>query len=311
MSNAGLWRARHLPRCALWKIEAGWYACLAVFQKVENQGAHLNRFVIAVVALALQAAPVVATAVAAAAPGGAPGAGTRLYITTEQSGTSSMLDKGRVVGVATDKVREAMQRAGVAHTIDLLPWKRAYAAALQRPDACVYSTTRTPERERLFKWAGPTDIGQWVLMGRADREWNLDNLEQARKLRIGTYNGDARDQFLRERGFQVDAAPNDLMNPRKLMLGRIDLWAASVRSSETMLARHGWDKQIVPVLVFNRIEVYLACNRAVPDAVIDRLNVAFAEIAKDGTGRRIERAYDNWGTAGNATAAVSPAPGKR
>jgi len=268
----------------------------------------LNRSVVAVAAaaLALQAMPAVA-----AAPGGAPAVGARLYITTEQSGTSSMLDNGRVVGVATDKVREAMQRAGVAHTIDLLPWKRAYAAALQRPDACVYSTTRTPERERLFKWAGPTDVGQWVLMGRADRAWNLDSLEQARKLRIGTYNGDARDQFLRERGFQVDAAPNDLMNPRKLMLGRIDLWAASVRSSEAVLARHGWDKQIVPVLVFNRIEVYLACNRAVPDAIIDRLNLAFAEIVRDGTGRRIERSYDNWGRAGNVTAAASDPPGRR
>ncbi|MBQ5946262.1 transporter substrate-binding domain-containing protein [Massilia sp. ST3] len=259
----------------------------------------LNRFVGATVVLALHGA----CAMAAPAPSGAPANMPRLYITTEQSGTSSMLDKGRVVGVATDKVREAMQRAGVPHTIELLPWKRAYAAALERPDACVYSTTRTPKRERLFKWAGPTDVGQWVLMGRADREWNLDSLDQARTLRIGTYIGDARDQFLRDRGFQVDATPNDMMNPRKLLLGRIDLWAASVRSSEEMLARHGWDKQIVPVLVFNRIEVYLACNRAVPDSVIDRLNLAFAEIARDGTGRRIERSYDSWGVAGSAAAA--------
>ena len=268
----------------------------------------LNRFVIAVSALALHAAP----APAAAAPGGQADDGTRLYLTTETSGTSSMLHNGRVVGIATDKVREAMARAGVAHTIELLPWKRAYAAALQRSDACVYSTTRTPERESLFKWAGPTDIGEWVLLGRADRNFKIDNLEQARTLRIGTYNGDARDQYLRERGFHVDAAPNDLMNPRKLLMGRIDLWAASLRSGGSMLARHGWDKDIVPVYVFRRIEVYLACNRAVPDPVIARLNAAFADIAKDGTGRRIERAYDNWGLAGNATALVSTPPaGKR
>lgn len=218
-----------------------------------------------------------------------------------------MIDNGRVVGISTDKVREALSRAGIAYSIELLPWKRAYTAALQRPDACVYSTTRTPQRERLFKWAGPTDMAEWVLMGRSDRAWRIDSLEQARDLRIGTYNGDARDHYLRERGFMVDASPSDMNNARKLLLGRIDLWAAALRPGSTILARYGWDKQIVPVHVFGRIEVYLACNRAVPDALIARLNAAFAEIARDGTGRRIERAYDNWGSSENATAQAGAA----
>ena len=71
---------------------------------------------------------------------------------------------GKVVGIATDKVRAAFERAGLPYTIELLPWKRAYAAAYQRPDACVYSTARTPERDPLFKWVGPTDSAEWVLM---------------------------------------------------------------------------------------------------------------------------------------------------
>jgi polar amino acid transport system substrate-binding protein len=176
----------------------------------------------------------------------------------------------------------------------MLPWKRAYNAALQRPDACVYSTTRTPDREPLFKWVGPTDIAQWVLVGRTDRKLQLRTLEDARGLRIGTYNGDARDAYLRERGFTTDPTSNDLSNPQKLMLGRIDLWAASLRSGSTVLARYGYDKQIVPLLVFNEIGVYLACNRAVPNDVIARLNTAFDQIAQDGTGRRIEQRYERW-----------------
>lgn len=232
-----------------------------------------------------------------AAAGGADAAEARprLYITTETSAPSSMLDGRRVIGIATDKVREAMQRAGVDYTIDLLPWKRAYLAAQQRPDACVYSTSRTPEREGLFKWVGPTDIGEWVLMGRADNKLKLRSLEDARGLRIGTYNGDARDAYLRDRGFRVDAANEDLANAGKLLLDRIDLWAASLRSGSTILTRYGYDKKIVPLLVFNRIELYLACNHGVPDPVVARLNAAFESIARDGTGRRIERSYENWG----------------
>ncbi|KQQ87601.1 ABC transporter substrate-binding protein [Massilia sp. Leaf139] len=225
-------------------------------------------------------------------PEGRPAA---LYITTEAAAPSSMEDgEGRVVGISTDKVRAALARVGQPYTIELLPWKRAYAAARERPDACVYSTTRTPEREGLFKWVGPIDSAEWVLMARANRRFALRTLEDARPYRIGTYHGDARDQYLRSRGFKVDSAHNELTNPRKLLLGRIDLWAAALRAGSPVLQQNNWDGRIVPVLVFNRIDVFLACNRAVPDALIARLNGAFAALERDGTMGRIERAYDGW-----------------
>ena len=217
-----------------------------------------------------------------------------LYITTEYSPPTSMQDGERVIGSATDKVREAMARSAVAYTIELLPWKRAYAAALARPDTCVYSTTRTPERERLFKWVGPTDEGAWVLLGRADRQYKLNTLEDARGLRIGTYHGDARDEFLRARGFKVDPAPNDMINPRKLLMNRIDLWAAGFRRGSDVLEVNGWARTIVPVLTFNRVKLYLACNPGVPDATIARLNEALEAMTRDGSARRLERKYDAW-----------------
>jgi len=221
----------------------------------------------------------------------APQRAPHLSLTTETSAPSSMLENGRVVGIATDKIRIAMERAGVTYDITLLPWKRAYAIALQQPDACVYSTTRTPEREPLFKWIGPTDVGQWVLMGRADRTWRIASLDDARGLRIGTYIGDARDAYLRGRGFTTDAAPVDMLNPPKLLQGRIDLWAASWRAGSDVLIKNGWDKQIVPVFVFDQIAVFLACNRAVPDALVKRINAEFETMERDGTGRAIERRY--------------------
>lgn len=221
-------------------------------------------------------------------------AGPTLYLATEVSPPSSMLENGRVVGMGTDKVRELMARAGIAYTIELLPWKRAYNAALERADACVFSTTRTPEREALFKWIGPTDEADWVLIARTGSGIRLRTLEEARRYIIGTYNGDARDQYLRERGFKVDPAPDDLINPRKLMLGRIDLWAAGLRRGGTVLERHGWDKQLYRAFTFNQIRVYLACNRRVPDALVTRMNAALDTMRRDGTMRRIERGYESW-----------------
>jgi polar amino acid transport system substrate-binding protein len=218
----------------------------------------------------------------------------RLQLMTESSPPISMIDGGHIVGSGTEKVIEMMVRTDTSYSLELLPWKRAYTLLQQRPDACLFSTTRTPERESLFRWVGPTDEADWILLGRADHDYNLHSLEDARKLRIGTYHGDARDAYLRERGFKVDPAPNDLLNPEKLLLDRIDLWAASLKHGSGALKHVEWSDKIVPVFTFNKVGVYLACNRAVPASLVARLNAAVEAMNRDGTMRRIDAKYEKW-----------------
>lgn len=231
---------------------------------------------------------------AAAAVTPAPSASPPLYLMTEATPPVSMLEGKKVIGSGTEKVEEIMARTGTAYHLELLPWKRAYTTLQQRADACLFSTTRTPERDPLFHWVGPTDEADWVLLGRSDRNYNLHVLEDARPLRIGTYNGDARDTYLRQRGFKVDPAPNDLLNPDKLLLDRIDVWAASLRRGSVGLKRADWAEKIVPVLTFNKVGVYLACNRAVPAELIARMNAALDTMNRDGTTRRIDVKYERW-----------------
>ncbi len=215
----------------------------------------------------------------------------RLAITTESSPPSSMLEGGRVTGFATEKIRVMMERAGIDYSIELLPWKRAFLIAQTQPDACVYSTTRVPEREAQFKWIGPTHQNDWTLFGRADRNFKLTTIEDARPLRIGAYNGDVRGEALLAQGFSIDSVQDRASNARKLLVNRIDLWATSLRVGGHLLREHGWDKQIVPVLTFKRADLYLACNRAVPDALITKLNAALKQIDAEGISATIERKF--------------------
>jgi polar amino acid transport system substrate-binding protein len=219
-----------------------------------------------------------------------------LHITTEHSPPSSMRGAdGVMIGRATDKIREMMLRTGTDYRIEQLPWKRAYMMAQTRQQTCVYSTTRTPEREAQFKWVGPTDQAEWQFWGRTDHAFPLNSIDDARKLRIGTYLGDARDDYLRSRGFLVDAVSNDLVNPQKLLLNRIDLWAVAVRNGGSGPGPYDWSDKVVPLMVFHRVKVYLACHPSVPDQLIDRLNAAVAEMQRDGTLTRLDRKYEHWG----------------
>lgn len=224
---------------------------------------------------------------------GAPRAGG-LTILAEHAPPASMLVGDAVGGRETEKVREALRRTGTDYHIDLLPWKRAYLTALKQAATCVYSTSRTPEREQLFKWVGPTDEAEWVLFGLKDHSFPLRRLEDARALRIGTYNGDARDDYLRSRGYHVDPSNNDLSNPQKLLLKRIDLWAVGMRTGSQVTSQYQWSDRIVPLLVFNRVKVYLACNPGVPDRLVEQLNAAIADMRRDGSMARIERKYEGW-----------------
>ena len=209
-----------------------------------------------------------------------------------------MMGQTQVIGFATEKVRVIMERADIDYEIEMLPWKRAYLLAQTQANTCVYSTTRVPERESVFKWIGPTHENDWTLFGRADRDYRITSIEDARKYRIGAYNGDVRSDALIAQGFIVDTVQDKLANPRKLLVDRIDLWASSVRVGSAIVAENGWSTQIVPVLTFKRTELYLACNPSVPDALVAKMNAALRAMNSEGVSAAIERKYNYAGAGG-------------
>ena len=196
---------------------------------------------------------------------------------------SSMMEGNVVVGRETTKVRDIMARAGIAYSIELLPWKRAYAQALREPDTCIFSTSRTQEREALFRWIGPLNEAEWVLYGLAERRLALRTLDDARGLVIGTVLGDARDDYLRQRGLNVAPVTQEWLNPQKLLLGRIDLWAVGMAVGSKPFLGKEWEGKVVPLLTFNRVQTYLACNKQLPEAQAAAMQRAAAAMRRDGS----------------------------
>lgn len=217
-----------------------------------------------------------------------------LTLTTEQYPPNQMMINGQLGGLVTDKVREMMARAHIDYRIVMLPWLRAYSLAQTQANYCVFNTAHTPDRDKLFKWVEPTTYADWTLFGLAGRKFDIDNLEDARRYVIGTYNGDIRDSYLKERGFIVDTAIEESVNPRKLVAQRIDLWAANRLVGNDLIRKAGLTKQVVPVHTFFRVTGGLACSLATPDATIITLRQALASMISDGTTAKIEQRYANW-----------------
>ena len=217
-----------------------------------------------------------------------------LTLVTEESPPNNMLVDGKIVGISTDKIAEIMKRANIAYHIEILPWARAYQTALTSTHACVFSTTRTPEREDKFKWVGPLGFSSWVLYALPERKFKFKTLEDARPYTIGTYNSDVIDTYLRERHFKVDAVDADSVNPRKLLLGRIDLWGGGYYTAHGYLVVNGLTDKIVPVFTIKKTELYLACNPGIATDDIDRMNIVLQSMANDGSAGAIDKRYDSW-----------------
>jgi len=93
----------------------------------------------------------------------------------------------------------------------------------------------------------------------------------------------------------VDAVSNDLANPQKLLLNRIDLWAVATCNGGSGPAAAEWSDKVVPLLAFHHVKVYLACHPSVPDELIDKLNAALADMRRDGALDRVDRKYEHAG----------------
>ena len=217
-------------------------------------------------------------------------ASLKLKIYTENSPPSNYLKNGRLKGISVDIVREILRRLNMPDNIQIVPWARGYTLALTQPNVALFSATRMPQREKLFKWVGPLYSQTWGFYARKDSDLNLTSLEQAKTVsRIGTYYKDAKEQYLMANGFRNLVSTNkNLSNIRHLMDGTIDMWASSDFNMPYLARQAGVDPdRLKLVLPFKRVKNYIAFSIESPEALVTLWQQTLDELKHDGTYDRL------------------------
>jgi polar amino acid transport system substrate-binding protein len=185
-------------------------------------------------------------------------------------------------GIAVDIVREMFKRAGIQYSMTLrFPWSRIYQMTLDKPGYGAFVTARLPERETLLKWVGPIGPDDWVLLGKADSPITLNTLEDAKQYKVGAYTGDAIALHLAEQGLTPLTSLRDTENAKKLMAGQIDLWATGDPAGRYLAKQEGITG-LKTILRFDTAELYLALNKEVPDAVVQKLQAELDKMRSEG-----------------------------
>lgn len=222
----------------------------------------------------------------------------RLTILTENIGESNYLDeKGELKGHSVEIVKEILKRLGENPPIELMPWARGYYMTKTGKDTVLFSTTRTPEREKIFKWAGPLHISKHVFYAKKDFNKPINSIEDAKMVdAIGCIADDVRHSRLVKLGFtNIDpyyGVNANAQNLKKLMAGRIDLWISSYKDAIITSSQAGIPmSEIKEVLVLAKAYNYIAFSKDVSDETVAKWQKTLDEIKADGTYAKIMSRY--------------------
>ena len=213
----------------------------------------------------------------------------RISIYTENSPPGNYVQDGELKGPAMRVVQEILRRLAIDSPIEVVPWARGYHLARTQPNVALFSTSRLPQRETVFKWVGPLYTQRWGFYARRTADIEIDSMDAAKKVaRIGTYHEDAKEQYLKSLGFRnLVSTNNNIGNVRHLMAGTIDMWVSSDFNMPYIVRYAGEDsRQLKLVLSFKTVGNYIAFSRMTSDRIVAQWQKVLDDIRRDGTWAR-------------------------
>ncbi len=223
----------------------------------------------------------------------------KFSITTEDWKPFQYIENNEIKGISVDLMDNMLQYLDSEQKredIKILPWTRAYNRALKDDNTILFLTTKTKERENLFRWVGPLLSYNTYLIARKDQNITINNLEDLHNYRIGSVKDDSSEIFLNDLGVPLE----DLIRAKKgsdvvhvLAKGRIQIllseWTSFV--SDIKYLNLNLD-DFEPIYLSSRSELYYAFSSSTSDEVINRFQTAFDQFKDSG---KIEEIFKRYG----------------
>lgn len=209
-------------------------------------------------------------------------------------------EDGQIKGISVDILLRALKKAGSTLSrsdIKLMQWSKGYDLALNQPGTLLFATTRTKDREDLFKWAGPISPTKISLVAKKGSGVELDNLGDiaAKDYKIGVVKDDVAHQILKKRGVPESSLvirPFPGLNFMELYKGEIDAWAYEENVAMWISGVYGFDSSSFdPVYTLEEGELFYAFHKDTPDSTVNALQKALDQVKESGRYEQILNKY--------------------
>ena len=207
---------------------------------------------------------------------------------TEDVPPFSYLEGGRFVGLANEVLDRIAEQSGLRLQRSIQPFARGLKTVGELPNSFLYVVVRTPARESHYRWVGPLDDCDVVVM--TLRSSGLDfspTTPDARALRIGVIKGSPAGRMVREAGMperSIYQTPGSETSTRMLYAGHLDMIAGLSLPYQHQATRLGMDaSQLLVAQVLQKgYGCYFAFNPQVKDSFFQRFSEAFESLRTSG-----------------------------
>ncbi|WCE31497.1 substrate-binding periplasmic protein [Vibrio sp. SCSIO 43137] len=210
---------------------------------------------------------------------------------TEEYPPYKFTENGKITGIAVDLLRKASKEVDAEvsmKAIKLYPWARDYRIVLNTPDTVLFSTGRTRQREKLFKWAGPIGDTRIVVLAKKSNNIVINTPEDLAEYSIGVVLDDIGEQLVLEAGAsqnRIEYANTAVPLARMLFHDRIQLWSYEEKVALWSTEKAGIDPNAFEVVyVLQTVSLYYAFNHDIDDSLVQRLQkgIDLLKIKKEG-----------------------------
>lgn len=195
----------------------------------------------------------------------------KLNIVTENFPPAQYIDdNNQLTGHVVEKVRKALDASSIDYTISVHSWSTAFNTALRDPQTCIFSVTRSKEREDKLLWIAELAELTTNFYALDSKNIQLDNLEQAKQYRVAVLKDNYSHQYLLSQGFEegknllaMDSFDN-IFNIVRSRKNSIDLVTLPKQRADYEQQTQQTIDNLQPVLKLNikQPSLYFACNKA-------------------------------------------------
>ena len=199
---------------------------------------------------------------------------------------------GKLSGIAAEAVTQALQLAGLSVRMPEIPWKRAQVQVQQDADSCLMPFTRSPEREKMYRWVGLVMESNQSLFINSHHPVVLNSLDDAKGKRVVVLLGSSMADYLKKNNIAYSVRPTPEEAERELAAGVADVWAVHDVVANYTIKQVGTPAaHIREALQVQTTSIYMACSLKMSDATALKLSRAFQQLRESGKLEKIVAKY--------------------
>ena len=206
---------------------------------------------------------------------------------------------GVPTGMAVEILLAALEKVGAniaPENFKIVPWNESYKRVQRNPGTVLFSTTYTPERQRMMKFVGPSIPVRVSIIVPKSKNITVKDVADLAALKIGVVRDDIGDQLVRKFALSDDSiAKKDTLKQLSYFFerGRVDAIAYATSVFSYSVKNSGRDPALYEeAYVLKEGHLGYAFHNSTPPEVLEPLQRAIDALHADGTIDRIIASYN-------------------